>query len=700
MLSNWCRTLVPAGSAAFLLCASIAQAQITIDPASLDITLEPGEEFCETKTVTIPGGDPVTKVDIYFLADTTGSMFSVIDQLQDDATDVLTALAGKIADVQFGAGEYKDFPFDPFCFMNHVSMTTDLLAVEAGIDMWAAFGGADGPEGQFFALDQISDPGDPFGIGFRSDAQKIIVWFGDAPAHEPVCAAISGLGYDIDETSVKAKLVAEGFTVIAIGTTTGYAFALNDDPTLGGGDYTPPCAFEGGVPGQATRIAADTGGVDLQDVAPADISQAICDAVFEVVSDVTVELVPAGDTAPYTTVLTPPYVDVPLPPEGEVLELVFEVCFVGPPCDPGLDEHVFTGTVDAIVDEALAAQQDVTIRVPSCDVGPCFTLDFQTEDDFATPLVNGQHINDEFGAMLAITSSGPNAGAGIFDSSDPGPNSPSQDLDLLVQTGNILILQTENFPPDGSDIFPRPNDDEDGGTLTFSFGSAVMATSVRLIDLDATDGTCTVVLTDGGGMTRTYSVPSNWTGDWNLSEPGQGTLDLTILADQPGFGSTATASQMGGFDANNVVRIDVTFAGSGGVDDLAWCAAGAGFVNASAAVRNGEGINPLSLENHSLPVIGGTWASELDCAGHASGLSVLLVRSLPASGIVIGYGELLIAGTTYFRAIELHSGDAVTYRRDIPNQLSLVGLGACVQGLCTGAPGAQLSNALDLVLGF
>ncbi|MCI0637251.1 MAG: hypothetical protein L0206_25545 [Actinobacteria bacterium] len=48
-------------------------------------------------------------------------------------------------------------------------------------------------------------------------------------------------------------------------------------------------------------------------------------------------------------------------------------------------------------------------------------------------------------------------------------------------------------------------------------------------------------------------------------------LDLTTLANQPGFGSVALATEDPGFAANDVVRIFVDVGGSGGVDNLNWC---------------------------------------------------------------------------------------------------------------------------------
>ena len=62
-------------------------------------------------------------------------------------------------------------------------------------------GGGDGPEGQFYALYQIAKT-----LTRDPDKAKIVVWFGDAPCHDPVYAAISGLSVDISEASVEVAL--------------------------------------------------------------------------------------------------------------------------------------------------------------------------------------------------------------------------------------------------------------------------------------------------------------------------------------------------------------------------------------------------------------------------------------------------------------------------------------------------------------
>ena len=200
-------------------------------------------------------------------------------------------------------------------------------------------------------------------------------------------------------------------------------------------------------------------------------------------------------------------------------------------------------------------------------------LTFTTEDDTEKPLANGQAIDDppEFGEKLFITGSGLNRGPAIFDSSDPGPNNPGQDPDLLVNQGNLLILQNDdaNNPPAVADLYPRPNDDEDGGTLQFDFMRPLQPLQVDLIDIDNPNQGATITLTDFSNLTRTYTVPTNWTGDITLAEPGVGTLDLTTLLPQAGhLGNLATAVEDAGYDPNAVMSMTVELSGSGALDNF------------------------------------------------------------------------------------------------------------------------------------
>src|SRR5262249_2867156 len=149
---------------------------------------------------------------VYFLADTTGSMGGILAAVQAGAANILNSLNGLGLDLAYGVGNYKDFPFDaaqdPYAFKHQLNPTNVVTNVQGAINAWSALGGVDTPEANLFALHKLAEaPGGP--IGWRAGSQRIIVWFGDAPGHDPVCKAISGEPADVTEASVTAELIAQ-----------------------------------------------------------------------------------------------------------------------------------------------------------------------------------------------------------------------------------------------------------------------------------------------------------------------------------------------------------------------------------------------------------------------------------------------------------------------------------------------------------
>ena len=226
------------------------------------------------------------------------------------------------------------------------------------------------------------------------------------------------------------------------------------------------------------------------------------------------------------------------------------------------------GSLAAITNEAFL---DIEYPIPPV----FFALNMQEEDDFATPLVNGQDITTppEFGKLFAVSAAGPNLGAAIFDSDPAGPNAGGPAGSLLVNSGNLLLLQDPAYPDQTvPGIFDTPSNSPDGGTLILDFVLHVEPLSVTLSDLCSIGpvaDVATVKLIDVLGATRTYRVPSCWTNNVAVhGPPGYGKLDLTTLAPQPGFLDTATATEDPGYDPKEIVRMEIFFGGRGAVDDI------------------------------------------------------------------------------------------------------------------------------------
>jgi hypothetical protein len=360
----------------------IAAAKVTVNPAVNNLRLGECDTVKEKITVTIPASAAVAPADIYFLADNTGSMGPVIANVQAGASAILSALSA-YPGLQFGVGEYQDFVnAGDIAFKNLQQVTTNAANVQSAINTWTAAGGGDLPEAQFYALDQVA--GSPT-IGWRPGVKHIVVWLGDAPGHDPICAAASGLSYDITEVSVTAKLVANQITVLAISVFDGTndPNGLNDDPTNLGSPLNPayaPCGKPGGSPGQATRIAAATGGIVETSVDPSAVVATIIAELKALLTIGNVHLQPVGAIVPFVTSITPPSYG-PLPGD-QVNVLEFEVTFSGDVEDCSPRDRAFNGAIDVVVDGSVAAAKPTHITVPACKYtyGVKFVCGTQTAD--------------------------------------------------------------------------------------------------------------------------------------------------------------------------------------------------------------------------------------------------------------------------------------------------------------------------------
>ena len=402
----------------------------SFDPPTLDLTLANGEVQQHVIEVCIPGEANISLADVFLLADSTGSMGDEIAQVQTDAALILNTLLGDAnIDFQVGVGDYKDFPDDDYAFQLAQSITDDSVALTDAINDWDADGGNDTPEGQLYAFDRlVNDPG----IGWRPGAKRIIVFFGDAPGHDPICADISGLGYEITEASAIAGLQGAGpggTTIIGVSSDGGLNSLFTSD------DYTPFCGNSMGGPGQADRIADATGGLVEEIGNPAEVTTAILDAIETVLTEVEVSLAGTGGIGGLVTNLDPPSHSVVLPndPTEEVCVL-FTVTFEGycvedpadadpsasldlhldgvptafgiptdahlEVCDEGGDEEVLTESIFGGLDVdirtsqvwgSIAAGNDLTVETCNLGIGV-------TDEDTDTMIADG-HIHAHIGNL-------------------------------------------------------------------------------------------------------------------------------------------------------------------------------------------------------------------------------------------------------------------------------------------------------------
>jgi len=217
------------------VCATAARAQ-SIDPATFSATMDVGESITIHKTITLaPGGADL--VDLYMLADNTGSMGGTIAQAKAGASAILGALP---TNTWVGVGSYQGDCYeggqpagcygDFYGTKEHQALTGDLTAAQTGINEWAALYGGDYPEANFDALRVTAE-----NTAWRAGSQRLVVWFGDAPSHTESTTMAGAI----------AALNAKGITVLAFNNTS----AGNGMDGSYGAD-----AF------QASTVAAATGG--------------------------------------------------------------------------------------------------------------------------------------------------------------------------------------------------------------------------------------------------------------------------------------------------------------------------------------------------------------------------------------------------------------------------------------------------------
>lgn len=309
-----------AGSALLLL-SGMTRAD-SIAPASFSATLAVGGSVTVHKTVTVDAGSAATKADIFFLSDTTGSMGSTIAAVQSAVGSILTSTAA-LGDIAWGVGQYRDVG-DAFTYQIDQDITTNQAAVTGAIGTWFASGGGDFPEDNLHALTQVANT-----TSWRAGSQKVAVWFGDAPAHDPGSAGET-------QASTITALQAQGVKVIAF--------------DVGSLDST----------GQATAITAATGGSYHSGLSSAatDVVNAI-KAAFATYSSVCLDTsaAPAGVSASSSPVCINGAFD-----RSVQRTFDFNVTFTGN--SPG----VYNFPVDALVDGGIVATESDHITVGTVGV--------------------------------------------------------------------------------------------------------------------------------------------------------------------------------------------------------------------------------------------------------------------------------------------------------------------------------------------
>src|SRR5512144_3175179 len=141
--------------------------------------------------------DKLSRLDLVFCVDLTGSMSPFIQAARAQMTSILDALRAQLGDgLRVGVVAYRDHCDGKKVCEKHDFMA-DARAVKATLDGLQILGGGDYPEAVFTGLDACVK------LPWREGAYRVIVLVGDAPPHGCGAAGDSHAkgdpsGFDLD----------------------------------------------------------------------------------------------------------------------------------------------------------------------------------------------------------------------------------------------------------------------------------------------------------------------------------------------------------------------------------------------------------------------------------------------------------------------------------------------------------------------
>ena len=125
---------------------------------------------------------------------------------------------------------------------------------------------------------------------------------------------------------------------------------------------------------------------------------------------------------------------------------------------------------------------------------------------------------------------------------------------------------------------------------------------------------------------------------------------------------------------------------------------------ATTALNNGSGVNPILLDDGGVaPILGQVWPITIDtgAGGHAVSSALFYKGNFPPGTLIINAGEVIVDPTSPQDFVNTIAGTGINdHSVLVPKDVTLIGFDYTVQGLVyVGAP-VQLTNALDIHIGF
>ena len=144
-------------------------------------TANPGE------TDVFDPSDDKTRLDLVFCIDTTGSMTPYISGVENSLISIINSLSTNFPSYRVAIVGFKDYPDEDSAYLNYIyspfttniaNLTSSVFAAEGDVG-----GGGDTPEAVYSGI--IRCITDPALGGWRTNATRVIITMGDAPAHNP-----------------------------------------------------------------------------------------------------------------------------------------------------------------------------------------------------------------------------------------------------------------------------------------------------------------------------------------------------------------------------------------------------------------------------------------------------------------------------------------------------------------------------------
>lgn len=251
------------------------------DTVLLPLSTKLNERTSFKVQVTVFAGSGSTKENFYLLSDGTSSMHSAIDTAKLRFLEVVQSRKNVSSNVAFGVGYYRD-ENENDRFTNVQSVTRNVGLVQNAINSLTAESefllNRDVPEGALNALYLVATKNV---IGSRPDSRRIIVYFGDAPGHEPTCVG----GLRVTRKKVTAAMKKERITAVAVsfrGSVFSNSVGLNA-PTI---SYECSDIEQDTAGNQALDITAATGGALVE----VEEQTGLIDTTLSLVNDLSQEL--------------------------------------------------------------------------------------------------------------------------------------------------------------------------------------------------------------------------------------------------------------------------------------------------------------------------------------------------------------------------------------------------------------------------